>query len=162
MVTPISYMAGAQQPDHVGPLFLPVQRAEHAYDQEDLGHHAGPSLLFYEWHGTVRVCESEQGLGCAADRPAWGVTRASRAGSCCCGRCLCCLPSSLAPRRYLGGISGRSRRYLGATSQSVANTAKRAIVIIGVALALGEALPPIKLIGCAICIGGVLLYSLVK
>jgi len=44
----------------------------------------------------------------------------------------------------------------------VANTAKRAIVIIGVALALGEALPPIKLIGCAICIGGVLLYSLVK
>ena len=69
--------------------------------------------------------------------------------------------------RYLGGISAVSRRYLGdrdlgATSQSVANTAKRAIVIIGVALALGESLPPIKLIGCAICIGGVLLYSLAK
>jgi len=49
-----------------------------------------------------------------------------------------------------------------ATTQSVANTAKRAIVIVGVALALGESLPPIKLVGCTICIGGVLLYSLAK
>jgi len=48
-----------------------------------------------------------------------------------------------------------------AVTQSVANTAKRAIVIVGVALALGEALPPVKLIGCTICIGGVMLYSLV-
>jgi len=49
-----------------------------------------------------------------------------------------------------------------ATTQSVANTAKRAIVIVGVAIALGESLEPIKLLGCSICIGGVLLYSLVK
>ena len=47
-------------------------------------------------------------------------------------------------------------------TQSVANTAKRAIVIVGCAIALGESLEPIKLIGCTVCIGGVLLYSLVK
>jgi len=49
-----------------------------------------------------------------------------------------------------------------ATTQSVANTAKRVIVIVGVAIALGESLEPIKLLGCSIGIGGVLLYSLVK
>ena len=49
-----------------------------------------------------------------------------------------------------------------ATTQSVANTAKRAIVIVGVAIALGESLEPTKLVGCTICIGGVLLYSLAK
>ena len=48
-----------------------------------------------------------------------------------------------------------------AATQSVANTAKRAVVIIGVALALGESLPFTKVAGCMICIGGVLLYSLV-
>jgi len=48
-----------------------------------------------------------------------------------------------------------------AITQSVANTAKRVIIIIGVALVLGEALPPIKLIGSAICIGGVFLYSII-
>jgi len=49
-----------------------------------------------------------------------------------------------------------------ATTQSVANTAKRVIVIVGVAIALGESLEPLKLLGCTIGIGGVLLYSLVK
>jgi len=49
-----------------------------------------------------------------------------------------------------------------ATTQSVANTAKRVIVIVGVAIALGESLEPIKLLGCSIGIGGVLLYSLMK
>lgn len=49
-----------------------------------------------------------------------------------------------------------------ATTQSVANTAKRAIVIIGSAIAFGESLEPIKLLGCSVCIGGVLLYSLAK
>ncbi|KAL1499894.1 hypothetical protein AB1Y20_012577 [Prymnesium parvum] len=49
-----------------------------------------------------------------------------------------------------------------ATTQSVANTAKRVIVIVGVAIALGEQLKPMKLIGCTIGIGGVLLYSLAK
>jgi solute carrier family 35 protein E1 len=49
----------------------------------------------------------------------------------------------------------------GAVTQSVANTAKRVIVIVGVALVLGESLTPIKLIGCSIGIGGVFLYSII-
>ena len=48
-----------------------------------------------------------------------------------------------------------------AVTQSVANTAKRVIVIVGVAMVLGESLDPIKLLGCSIGIGGVLLYSVV-
>lgn len=49
----------------------------------------------------------------------------------------------------------------GAVTQSVANTAKRVIVIIGVAIVLGESLDPIKLLGCGIGIGGVFLYSII-
>jgi len=48
-----------------------------------------------------------------------------------------------------------------AVTSSVANTAKRVIVIVGVALVLGESLDPIKLLGCSIGIGGVLLYSII-
>ena len=48
-----------------------------------------------------------------------------------------------------------------AITQSVANTAKRVIIIIGVALVLGEDLPFVKLLGSAICIGGVFLYSII-
>lgn len=39
---------------------------------------------------------------------------------------------------------------------------QRVIVIVGVAIALGESLEFVKLLGCSIGIGGVLLYSLVK
>jgi len=49
-----------------------------------------------------------------------------------------------------------------AATQSVANTAKRVIVIVGAALAFGESLDPMKLLGCSIGIGGVFAYSLVK
>jgi len=49
-----------------------------------------------------------------------------------------------------------------ATTQSVANTAKRVIVIVGSALAFGESLELMKMVGCSICIGGVFAYSLVK
>lgn len=49
-----------------------------------------------------------------------------------------------------------------ATTQSVANTAKRVIVIVGTAMVLGESLDPMKMLGCSIGIGGVLLYSLMK
>jgi len=49
----------------------------------------------------------------------------------------------------------------GAVTQSVANTAKRVIVIVGVAIVLGESLDPIKLLGCGIGIGGVFLYSII-
>lgn len=48
-----------------------------------------------------------------------------------------------------------------AVTQSVANTAKRVIVIVGVAVVLGESLDPIKLLGCGIGIGGVFLYSII-
>merc|ERR1719148_385350 len=48
-----------------------------------------------------------------------------------------------------------------AVTQSVANTAKRVIVIVGVALVLGESLDPMKLLGCGIGIGGVFLYSII-
>ncbi len=48
-----------------------------------------------------------------------------------------------------------------AVTMSVANTAKRVIVIVGVALALGESLPFLKLVGCGIGIGGVFLYSVI-
>mmetsp|Transcript_48 Transcript_48/g.109 ORF Transcript_48/g.109 Transcript_48/m.109 type:complete len:405 (+) Transcript_48:78-1292(+) len=49
----------------------------------------------------------------------------------------------------------------GAVTQSVANTAKRVIVIVGVAIVLGESLDPMKLLGCAIGIGGVFIYSII-
>mmetsp|Transcript_13334 Transcript_13334/g.41212 ORF Transcript_13334/g.41212 Transcript_13334/m.41212 type:complete len:384 (-) Transcript_13334:104-1255(-) len=48
-----------------------------------------------------------------------------------------------------------------AITQSVANTAKRVIVIVGVAIVMGESLNPLKLAGCAIGIGGVFLYSII-
>merc|ERR1739838_668238 len=48
-----------------------------------------------------------------------------------------------------------------AVTQSVANTAKRVIVIVGVALVMGESLNPLKLAGCTIDIGGVFLYSII-
>merc|ERR1712007_115541 len=50
----------------------------------------------------------------------------------------------------------------GAVTQSVLNTAKRAVVILGVAFVLGESLDPMKLAGSLVCIGGVFLYSLMK
>jgi solute carrier family 35, member E1 len=49
----------------------------------------------------------------------------------------------------------------GAVTQSVANTAKRVIVIVGVAIVLGESMDPIKLLGCGIGIAGVFLYSVI-
>jgi len=48
-----------------------------------------------------------------------------------------------------------------AVAQSVANTVKRIIVIVGVAAVMGESLHPLKLAGCAIGIGGVFLYSII-
>jgi len=48
-----------------------------------------------------------------------------------------------------------------AVTQSVANTAKRVIVIVVVALVMQESLTPLKLIGSGIGIGGVFLYSII-
>lgn len=47
----------------------------------------------------------------------------------------------------------------GPVTQSIANTAKRAVIIVLGAIVLGESLNAWKLIGCAIAIGGVFLYS---
>jgi len=58
-------------------------------------------------------------------------------------------------------VSTMTLKKTGAVTQSVANTAKRVIVIVGVALVLGESLDPMKLVGCAIGIGGVFLYSII-
>eukprot|EP00979_Chaetoceros_neogracilis_P017838 scaffold10291_cov293-Chaetoceros_neogracile.AAC.9 len=58
-------------------------------------------------------------------------------------------------------LSTMTLKKTGAVTQSVANTAKRVIVIVGVAMVLGESLDPIKLLGCSIGIGGVLLYSVI-
>eukprot|EP00667_Euglena_gracilis_P003069 EG_transcript_3076 len=49
----------------------------------------------------------------------------------------------------------------GAVTQSVANTAKRVIVIVACGLVLGESLDTLKLVGCAIGILGVFLYSII-
>jgi solute carrier family 35 protein E1 len=48
-----------------------------------------------------------------------------------------------------------------AVTQSVANTAKRVIVIVGVALVMKESLTPLKLIGSGIAIAGVFSYSII-
>merc|ERR1719305_1801821 len=48
-----------------------------------------------------------------------------------------------------------------AVTQSVANTAKRVIVILVVAIVMQESLTPLKLAGSAIGVGGVFLYSII-
>ena len=48
---------------------------------------------------------------------------------------------------------GRFRR-LSSRRHSVANTAKRAIIIVGCAIAFGESMAPLKMIGCSVAIGG--------
>ncbi len=58
-------------------------------------------------------------------------------------------------------LSTMTLKKTGAVTQSVANTAKRVIVIVGVALMLGESLDPVKLLGCGIGIFGVFLYSII-
>jgi len=58
-------------------------------------------------------------------------------------------------------LATKTLKQTSAVTQSVANTAKRVIVIIGVAIVLGESLDPIKLLGCGIGIGGVFLYSII-
>jgi solute carrier family 35 protein E1 len=44
----------------------------------------------------------------------------------------------------------------------VANTAKRVIIIVGTAIVFGESMEFMKMVGCAIAIGGVFLYSLME
>lgn len=58
-------------------------------------------------------------------------------------------------------LSTMTLKKTSAVTQSVANTAKRVIVIVGVAIMLGESLDPVKLLGCGIGIAGVFLYSII-
>jgi len=57
-------------------------------------------------------------------------------------------------------VSTMALKSLSGVSHSVANTAKRAVVIVGSALAFGEAMPFEKMVGCAVAIGGTFLYAL--
>jgi len=50
---------------------------------------------------------------------------------------------------------------ISAVSNSVANTAKRVVVIVGSAIVFKEDISGLKAIGCAICIGGVFLDSII-
>jgi len=58
-------------------------------------------------------------------------------------------------------VSTMTLKKTNAVTQSVANTAKRVIVIVGVAIVLGESLDFMKLLGCSIGIAGVFLYSII-
>jgi len=56
-------------------------------------------------------------------------------------------------------VSTMALKSLSGVSHSVANTAKRAVVIVGSAIAFNEEMGPIKAIGCSIAIGGTFLYA---
>lgn len=50
---------------------------------------------------------------------------------------------------------------ISAVTNSVANTAKRVVVIVGSAIVFNESISGLKAIGCAVCIGGVFLNSVI-
>jgi solute carrier family 35 protein E1 len=50
---------------------------------------------------------------------------------------------------------------ISAVTNSVANTAKRVVVIVGSAIVFNESISGLKAVGCAICIGGVFLNSII-
>lgn len=58
-------------------------------------------------------------------------------------------------------LSTLTLKKTGAVTQSVANTAKRVIVLVGSAMVFGESWTVSKAVGCAVGIGGVFLYSIV-
>ena len=57
-------------------------------------------------------------------------------------------------------VSTMALKSLSGVSHSVANTAKRAVVIVGSAIAFGESMEPMKAAGCSIAIGGTFLYAI--
>ena len=57
-------------------------------------------------------------------------------------------------------VSTMALKSLSGVSHSVANTAKRAVVIIGSAIAFGEDMGFMKALGCSIAIGGTFLYAI--
>ena len=86
----------------------------------------------------------------ATPRPHFGHTSAS---------------TSAAPRLHptpcpYDEVSTRALRHLSGVGHSVANTAKRAVVIVGSAVAFGEQMDRPKAVGCAIAIAGTFLYAI--
>lgn len=57
-------------------------------------------------------------------------------------------------------VSTIALKKISGVTHSVANTAKRAIIIVGCAIAFGESMAPIKMLGCTIAIGGTFLYAI--
>lgn len=57
-------------------------------------------------------------------------------------------------------VSTLALKSISGVTHSVANTAKRAIIIVGCAIAFGESMAPVKMIGCSIAIGGTFLYAI--
>merc|ERR1719353_837343 len=57
-------------------------------------------------------------------------------------------------------VSTMALKSLSGVSHSVANTAKRAVVIVGSAIAFGEEMGFEKSLGCSIAIGGTFLYAI--
>jgi solute carrier family 35 protein E1 len=58
-------------------------------------------------------------------------------------------------------VSTLTLKKISAVSNSVANTAKRVVVIVGSAIVFGEEIGGIKALGCTICIAGVFLNSVI-
>ena len=57
-------------------------------------------------------------------------------------------------------VSTMALKSLSGVSHSVANTAKRAVVIVGSAIAFGEEMGFMKSLGCSVAIGGTFLYAI--
>lgn len=57
-------------------------------------------------------------------------------------------------------VSTLALKSISGVTHSVANTAKRAIIIVGCAIAFGESMAPMKMAGCTIAIGGTFLYAI--
>jgi len=57
-------------------------------------------------------------------------------------------------------VSTLALKSISGVTHSVANTAKRAIIIVGCAIAFGESMAPSKMAGCTVAIGGTFLYAI--
>jgi len=58
-------------------------------------------------------------------------------------------------------VSTLALKKISGVTHSVANTAKRAIIIVGCAIAFGESMAPLKMLGCAVAIGGTFFYAII-
>merc|ERR1711957_121629 len=58
-------------------------------------------------------------------------------------------------------VSTLALKKISGVTHSVANTAKRAIIIVGCAIAFGESMAPLKMIGCSVAIGGTFFYAII-